>query len=106
VLIFTIIIVYIKYLFIYLRFKLKLVKGQLLARDEIPLVTSSAPFSPILLPLKIIKEIIQKRNNYLKNNFKSKENIKIYKRKLNKLFSCGVSIHYNNCIHKIFIYLR
>jgi hypothetical protein len=51
--------------------------------DEIPLDTSSAPFSPILLPLKIIKEIIQKRNNYLKNNFKSKENIKIYKRKLN-----------------------
>jgi hypothetical protein len=72
-----------KYLFIYLRFKLKLVKGQLLARDEIPLDTSSAPFSSILLPLKIIKEIIQKRNNYLKNNFKSKENIKIYKRKLN-----------------------
>jgi hypothetical protein len=53
------------------------VKGQF-ARDEIHSDTSSAPFSPILLRLKIIKEIIQKRNNYLKNNFKSKENIKIY----------------------------
>jgi hypothetical protein len=49
----TKIILYIKYLFIYPIFKLKLVKGQLLARDKIPLDTSSAPFSPILLRLKI-----------------------------------------------------
>jgi hypothetical protein len=48
---------------------LKLVKGQL-ARVVIPLDTSSAPFSPILLRLKIRKEKIQKPNN-----FKSKENI-------------------------------
>jgi hypothetical protein len=48
----TKIIVYIKYLFIYYRFKLKLVKGQL-ARDEILLDTYSTPFSPILLYLKI-----------------------------------------------------
>jgi hypothetical protein len=53
VLIFTIIILSLKYLFIYYRSKLKEVKGQL-AMDEIPLDTSSAPFSPILLPLKII----------------------------------------------------
>jgi hypothetical protein len=43
---------------------LKLVKGQL-AKDEILLDSSSAPFSPILLPLKIGKEKIQKPNNYL-----------------------------------------
>jgi hypothetical protein len=36
-----------------------------------PLDTSSAPFSPILLSLKIRKEKIQKPNNYLKNNLKS-----------------------------------
>jgi hypothetical protein len=36
------------YLFIYLSNKQKVVKGQLLARDEIPLDNSSAPFSPIL----------------------------------------------------------
>jgi hypothetical protein len=46
---------------------LKLVKGQL-ARDEILLDTSSAPFSPILLPLKIRKEKIKKPNNNLNNN--------------------------------------
>jgi hypothetical protein len=40
---------------------LKLFKGQL-ARDEIPLDTSSAPLSPILLLLKIRKEKIQKSN--------------------------------------------
>jgi hypothetical protein len=73
------------YIFIYNRFKLKLVKGQL-ARDEIPLDITSAPFSPILLLLKIRKEKIQKTNNYLKNNLKSKENIKKFYRKLNKLF--------------------
>jgi hypothetical protein len=50
---------------------LKLVKGQL-ARDDISLDTSSAPLSPILLCLKIIKEKTQKSNNYLKNNFKVK----------------------------------
>jgi hypothetical protein len=66
----TKIILYIKYLFIYYRFKLKLVKGELLARDEIPLDKSSAPYSPILFPLKIKKEKIQKPNNYYKNNFK------------------------------------
>jgi hypothetical protein len=60
----TKIILYIKYLFIYNRFKLKLVKGQL-ARDEIPLDTSSAPFPPILLFLKIRNAIIQKPNKYL-----------------------------------------
>jgi hypothetical protein len=53
---------------------LKLVKGQL-ARDKITLDTSSAPLSPILLCLKIKKEKIPKPNNYLKNNFKSKEKI-------------------------------
>jgi hypothetical protein len=37
-----------------------LVKGQLLARDEIPLDTSSAPLSPVLFALKIRKEKIQK----------------------------------------------
>jgi hypothetical protein len=52
----TEIILDIKYLFIYERIKLKLVKGQL-ARVEIPLDTSSAPFSPILLLLKNIKKI-------------------------------------------------
>jgi hypothetical protein len=57
------IILYIKYLFIYDRSKLKLVKGQL-ERDEIHLDTSSAPFSPILLPLKIRKEEIKKLNKY------------------------------------------
>jgi hypothetical protein len=46
---------FLKYLFIYFRFKLKLVKGQL-ARNEIPLDTSVAPFFPILLELKIKKE--------------------------------------------------
>jgi hypothetical protein len=65
------IILYLKYLFIYDRSKLKLAKGQL-ARDEIPLDTSSAPFSPILFKLKIRIEKIQKPKNYLKNNFKSK----------------------------------
>jgi hypothetical protein len=43
----TTIFLYIKYLFIYPMFKLKLVKGQL-ARDEIPLDTSSAHLSPIM----------------------------------------------------------
>jgi hypothetical protein len=45
-----------------------------------------------LLPLKIKKEKIQKAyiNIYLKNNFKKKENIKIFIRKINKLFSFGV----------------
>jgi hypothetical protein len=61
----TKIILFIKYLFIYLRFRLKLLKGQL-ARDEIPLIKYSAPFSPILFQLKIKKEKIQKPNNYLK----------------------------------------
>jgi hypothetical protein len=46
---------YIKYLFIYYSSKLKLVKGQL-TRDLIPLDSSSAPFSPILLLLKIRKK--------------------------------------------------
>jgi hypothetical protein len=44
---------------------LKLVKGQF-ARDEIPLDTPSAPFSPIELLLKILIEKIQIPNNYLK----------------------------------------
>jgi hypothetical protein len=67
----TKIFLYIKYLYIYYRSKLKLIKGQL-ARDEIPLDNSQAPFSPISLYLKIRKEKIQKPNNYLKNNFKQK----------------------------------
>jgi hypothetical protein len=67
----TKIILIIKYLFIYSKFKLKLVKGQF-ARDKIILDKSLAPFSPILLLLKIIKEKIQKSNNYLKNNFKTR----------------------------------
>jgi hypothetical protein len=67
----TKIILYLKYKFIYPRSKLKLVKGQL-ARDEIPLDTSLAPFIPILLSLKIKKEKFQKPNNYYKYNFKSK----------------------------------
>jgi hypothetical protein len=46
---------FLKYFFIYFRFKLKLVKGQL-ARNKIPLDTSVAPFFPILLELKIKKE--------------------------------------------------
>jgi hypothetical protein len=41
-----------KPLFFYHRFNLKLAKGQL-ARDEIPLDTSLAAFSPISLQLKI-----------------------------------------------------
>jgi hypothetical protein len=44
----------------------------------------------MLFQLKIRKEKIQKPNNYLKDNFKSKEIIKIFIRKLNKLFSFGV----------------
>jgi hypothetical protein len=60
----TKLILHINNLFIYSRFKLKLFKGQL-TRDEIPLDTSSAPFSPILLKLKIRKEKIQKPNRYL-----------------------------------------
>jgi hypothetical protein len=48
---------------------LKIVKGQL-TRDEIPLDTSSAPVSPILLPLKIRKEKIPKSYNNSINNFK------------------------------------
>jgi hypothetical protein len=84
----TKIILNIKCFFINHRFKQKLVNGQL-ARVEIPLDTSSAPFSPILLLLKIRKEKIQKLNNYLKNYFKSKENIKIFIWKLNKLFYFG-----------------
>jgi hypothetical protein len=87
----TKIILYIKYLYIYSRSNLKLVKGQL-ARDEIPLDTSSAPFTPILLSLKIRKEKIQKSNNYLKNYFKTKINLKICIRKLNNLFSFGFDI--------------
>jgi hypothetical protein len=82
---------YIKYLFIYYSYKLKLVKGHL-ARDETHLDNSSPPFSPILLLLKIRLEKIQKSNNYLKTNFNQKENIKIFIRKLNKLFSFGVDI--------------
>jgi hypothetical protein len=61
---FTKIFLYIKYLFIYFRSKLKLAKGQL-ARDEITLNTSLPPFSPKLLLLKIRKEKIQKPNKYL-----------------------------------------
>jgi hypothetical protein len=75
VLLFTIIILSLKYLSIYYRFKLKLVKEQL-ARDEIHLDTSSAPFSPILFFLHMGNEKIKKPNNYLKNNLNSKENIK------------------------------
>jgi hypothetical protein len=61
-----------KYLFIYSRFKLKLVKGQL-ARDYMPLDTSSAPFSLILLILKIRKKKFKSQINFhLKNNLKSK----------------------------------
>jgi hypothetical protein len=37
-----------------------------------PLDISSAPFSPILLFLKIRKEKIQELNNKLKNKFNSK----------------------------------
>jgi hypothetical protein len=55
----TKIILYITYLYIYLRYKLKFVKEHL-SRDYIPLDIPSAPFSPILFPLKIIKEKIQK----------------------------------------------
>jgi hypothetical protein len=44
---------------------LKQAKGQL-ARDEIPLDTSSAPFSPILLSLKIRKKKLKKNKiNYI-----------------------------------------
>jgi hypothetical protein len=50
-------IFYIKYIFIYHRSKMKLVKGHL-ARDEILLVTFIAPFFPIKLLLKISKEKI------------------------------------------------
>jgi hypothetical protein len=77
---------FIKYLFIYPRFKLILVKGQL-ARDEIPLYTSSTPFSPKWLPLKICNEKIQKAINYLKDNLKLNENSTIIFKKLNKFFS-------------------
>jgi hypothetical protein len=55
-------------LFIYISSKLKIVKGQL-ARDEIPLDISSAPFFPILLRLKIKIEKIKNPNNYKKNHF-------------------------------------
>jgi hypothetical protein len=59
--------------------------------DEIPLDTSSAPFFPILLSLKIrIEKIINQINIILKNNSKFKDKIKIFIRKLNKLFSFGV----------------
>jgi hypothetical protein len=71
----TKIILYITNLFIYYRYKLKLVKEEL-ARDYIPLYNSLAPFSPILLSLKIRKEKIQKPYIFLfKNNLKIKENI-------------------------------
>jgi hypothetical protein len=85
----TKIILYVKFLFIYNRSKLKLVKGQF-ARDEIHLDTSSAPLSPILLLLKIRKEKIQKPNNYLKDNLRYKVNIKLFTKKLKILFSFGV----------------
>jgi hypothetical protein len=59
-----------------------------------------------LLPLKNGKEKIQKPNIYLKNNFKSKENITLIYRKLNIIFSVGVdSSLKNNFIYKIFIKL-
>jgi hypothetical protein len=85
----TKIILDLKYLFIYTRFKLKLVKGQL-ARDKIPLVTYSVPFSPILLLLKISIEKIQKQNNCLKIISSKKKVLKIFIRKLNRLFSFSV----------------
>jgi hypothetical protein len=66
------IILNIKNLFIYNRYKLKLVKRQF-AKDEITLDTSSTAFSPILLSLKIGKEKVNNPNKYLKSNFKSKE---------------------------------
>jgi hypothetical protein len=44
---------------------MKLVKGQLLTRYEIPLDTASVPFSPILLPLKIRKKKIQKPKKFI-----------------------------------------
>jgi hypothetical protein len=73
----TKIILYIKYLFICQRLKLKLAKGQL-ARDEIPLDTTSASLSLILLSLKIRKEKMKKQNKYLfKNNFKLKKILKL-----------------------------
>jgi hypothetical protein len=53
-----------KYIIIYYRFKLKLVKGQL-ARDKILLDNFSAPFYPILLSLKIWKVKIIKPKKYL-----------------------------------------
>jgi hypothetical protein len=67
----TKIILNVKYLFIYNRSKLKLVIGQL-ARDEIPLDTSSAPFSPILFPLKIKKKKFKNQIIIIKNNFQVK----------------------------------
>jgi hypothetical protein len=69
---------------------LKLVKGQL-ARVEILIHNSSAPFSPILFLLKIRNEKFQKPKKDLKNNFKSNENIIIFNINLNKLFSLGVA---------------
>jgi hypothetical protein len=69
----TKIIFYIKFIFIYDRSKIKLIKGQL-ARNEIPLDNSSAPLSSIRLSLKIWKENIQKPNNRLfKNNINTKK---------------------------------
>jgi hypothetical protein len=60
------IILNIKYLFIYIRSKLKLVKGQL-ASYKILLDTSSAPFSPIEFLLKIRKEKVKNPINYYNN---------------------------------------
>jgi hypothetical protein len=58
----TKIFLFIKYLFIYYSLKLKLVKGHL-ARDDIPLDKFSAPFYPILFPLRMRKEKFKKQIN-------------------------------------------
>jgi hypothetical protein len=52
-------------IFIYVRYKLKLFKGNL-TRDDNPLDKSSTLFSQIQFPLKIKKEKIKKPNIYLK----------------------------------------
>jgi hypothetical protein len=54
--------------------------------DEIPLDSSTAPLYPILLLLKKKIRKIQIPKNFLKINFKSKDNTKIFNNKLNKLF--------------------
>jgi hypothetical protein len=76
----------IKYIFIYSRTKLNLVKGQT-ARDEILLNTTSAPSFPIWFSLYIRNEKNQKPNNNLKIIVKFRENINIFIMNFNKFFN-------------------